>query len=285
MSNPTKKHIQKNIIDIKEELPKKQKQVCDYLVEHYDSIETYTLSDLSHKADVGVSTIMRVVKALGFESYLELRKAIHKEVVATRATWWHMQKSFEDNQKEHILTDVWSEITKLLEQTITKSLMYEFDQAVELMVQSEKISVLGLRTSKAPAVYFGHLMEEFYPHIIQLSHESDFIYDRASRLTEKDTLVLVANAPYTIQSVEVAKFLHERGVSIILITDLPSCPAASYSSIVLNTKSSKNQYTILPAIALLESLVIEFGRNKSDTSISHLDELGKVLRERNITSS
>ncbi|WP_253934208.1 MurR/RpiR family transcriptional regulator [Halobacillus sp. A1] len=106
---------------------------------------------------------------------------------------------------------------------------------------------------------FGHLMEEFYPHIMQLTHESHFIYDRASRLTDKDTLILVANAPYTTQSVKVAKFLHKRGVSIILITDLPSCPAASYSSIVLNTKSSEKQYTILPAIALLESLVIEFG--------------------------
>ncbi|WP_040983940.1 MurR/RpiR family transcriptional regulator [Oceanobacillus jeddahense] len=274
--------VLKSILNIKEDLPKKQKQLCDYMVENFESLEMYTLSELSQKANVGVSTIMRVIKEIGFESYKELRKQIHEEVTSSRTTWWHMQKSFENIKESHVLTDVWKEVNDLVEQTITKAIMSEFDRAVKLMLQSRNISILGLRSSKASAIYFGHLLEEFYPNIIQLSHESDLIYDRVFRLTENDLLVLVNNAPYTKLSVEIAKFCYDRQIPVILITDNLSGPASSYSSIVLHTRGSEKQYSIIPTIAILESLVIEFGREKSDTSISQLEELGNILSKRNI---
>ncbi|WP_179134562.1 MurR/RpiR family transcriptional regulator [Oceanobacillus timonensis] len=280
--NDQQQEVLKRILHVKEDLPKRQKQLCDYMVEHFEELEMYTLSELSKEANVGVSTIMRVMKEIGVESYKELRKQIHEEVTASRTTWWHMQKSFENTKESHVLTDVWKEVNDLVEKTITKSMMSEFDRAVELMLQSKNINILGLRSSKASAIYFGHLLEEFYPDVTQLSHESDLIYDRVFRLTENDVLILIINAPYTKLSVEIAKFCYDCQIPIILITDYLSGPAASYSSIILHTKSSEKQYSIIPTIAILESLVIAFGREKSDTSISQLEALGNMLSKSNI---
>lgn len=285
MNDNRKREILDSLLSIKEDLPKKQKQLCNFLIENFTSLEMYSLSELSHRANVGVSTIMRVIKKIGFESYKDLKKEIHEEVISSRPTWWHMERSFEENDENHVLASVSKEVTALLGETVTKTNIDKFNHAIAIMSRSHKIGLLGLRSSKAAVNYFGYLMEGFYPDIVQLSNDSDLIYDRIFKFTENDILILVINTPYTKLSIEVAKFCHERGVPIVLITDLLSNPAASYSTVIINTKSSENQYSIIPTIAVLESLVIEFGRTHSDTSVSQLHEMGRLLNEKNITGS
>ncbi|MED4137202.1 hypothetical protein P4652_02880, partial [Priestia megaterium] len=61
------------IINIKDSLPKKQRQLCDYILKNYQSMGLITVKELSDNAKVGVSTIMRTVNALGYNHFNDLR--------------------------------------------------------------------------------------------------------------------------------------------------------------------------------------------------------------------
>src|SRR5699024_465373 len=98
-----------------------------------------------------------------------------------------------------------------------------------------------------------------------------------------DILILIDNAPFTSIAIEVAKFCHEHNYPLILITDHLSSEAATYSTVTIDTVASQKQYSVIPTLFLLESLVIELGRRTSDTSITHLQELSKILEDKNIT--
>lgn len=280
------KNVLEEIIIIKETLPKKQKEFCDYLIENYNTIGMSTISDLAKAASVGTTTIVRTTKALGFNSFNDLRNELHQLTISNSLpTWWHMQKSFvpEHGEENNSILDTWPEIVRLLNLTINNTFINNFHEAINLMLNSSKINILGLRASKGPAIYFGHLLEEFYPHIRQLSNDSEFVFDRILQFNKGDILLLIAHSPYSTQSIKAAKFCHEQNHPIILITDLLSCPIAPYATIILKTESSIKQYSIAPTIALLESIVIELGRQTADSSLKTLEILGNTLKDNDIT--
>jgi hypothetical protein len=62
------------------------------------------------------------------------------------------------------------------------------------------------------------------------------------------------------KTIEAAQFCHERGIKIILLTDHLTCPIAQYASVVLKTEPSEQQHSIVPAISIIEAIVIEMGQ-------------------------
>lgn len=66
------------------------------------------------------------------------------------------------------------------------------------MLESDQLYILGMRSSKALALYFEYVAERFYPHIRQLSLEEEFVYDRiAINTTPKDVLLVYSVWPCT----------------------------------------------------------------------------------------
>lgn len=274
-----------NLINERKSLPKKQKKLCDYLIENYHSVGVLTIAELSEAAGVGTTTVMRLIKSLGYESYSDIKKGIHDASIQnTPSAWWHLQESFKNTvQNENTLTQCLEETKTILHQTVTPSLINEFEFAIQLLLKAKKVSILGLRSSKGLAIYFAHLLEEFYPEVQQLSHDTEFIYDRLLRFTDDDVLLVIDNAPSTTIGIEATQFCYENNKSVILVTDHLASPATSYASVNLKTQASSKQYSVLPTILLLESLVIELGRRTSGTSIAKLQEVSDLLRAKNIT--
>ncbi len=280
--------ILEKIIDIKESLPKKQRHLCDYIIENYQSIGMMTVAELSQKANVGTSTVMRIMKHLGYESFNDMRRDMHKETINTNlSTWWHMQESFKRDTNEGLdtLSQSWSETLTVMNKTINSTLIENFHQAIDVISKAKRVNILGLRSSKAPAIYYEMLMEGFNSKTRQLSYDSDLIFDKILQFEEGEILFLITNSPYTARSMEAAKFCYDQGHPIILLTDHLSCPITPFANVLLKTEASKQQYTITPTITLIESIVIEVGRRMSGTSIEHLDKLGELLENKGITRS
>lgn len=86
----------------------------------------------------------------------------------------------------------------MLENLCTPSNISQFEAAIQLMLESDQLYILGMRSSKALALYFEYVAERFYPHIRQLSREEEFVYDRiAINTTSKDVLLVYSVWPCT----------------------------------------------------------------------------------------
>ncbi|WP_235886281.1 MurR/RpiR family transcriptional regulator [Paenibacillus cymbidii] len=278
-------NIMSTIIARKDSFPKKQKMLCNYIVEQYQSIGFLTVKELADAAGVGTTTVMRLVQMLGFSSYVSMRKAIHDVTLQSAPyTWWTMEKSFNRRgvDMNETLPQVWQEITDVLGKSFSTTLQDNFNKAVDLLLEASVVNILGLRASRSIADYFHYVLEEFYPKTNQLSFDSEMLFDRILRFKADEILFVITFYPYVNKTIEAAQFCHERGNKIVLLTDHLSCPIARYASVVLKTEPSKQQYSIVPAVSVLEALVIELGRRTSETSINSLKELGAVLKKNKI---
>ncbi|MDT8862873.1 MurR/RpiR family transcriptional regulator [Alkalihalobacillus sp. MEB130] len=276
------------IVDIKDSLPKKQRKLCDYILKNYLSMGLITIKELADNAGVGISTVMRTINALGYENFNDLRKDIYDESVPS-VSKWTLKKSLTEIPTEGegvpTLVKVWKESVDLLEKSLDSNLFDNFGDAVDLIVKSSYINVLGTRPYKATSLYFEQLLGEFYPKIRQLSLDVDVVYDRILQLEKDEILVVFAFEPYTNLIIEAVKLTYEQGNRILLITDHISCPVISYASVTLKVEVSEEQFSIVPIIALLDALVIEIGKRSPEESINKLKKLEKTLQEKNITFS
>ncbi len=273
------------LLDKRSTLPKKQEKLCNFMIENIQTVGIMTIAELASAADVGTTTVMRLLKNLGYDSYSDVKKELlDASIQSPHNAWWHLQESMKaKNLGDHTLAEVNSEGKNLLEQTLSPALISNFDKAVKLILEAGRVNVFGARSNKGLAIYFGYLLEEFYPDVKQLSFDADYIFDRILRFGSEDILLLIDNAPFTSIAIEAAKFCHEHNHPIILITDHLSSEASSYAAVTLDTKASKKQYTVMPTLFLLESLIIELGRKTSETSIAHLQKLSSILENKKVT--
>ncbi len=276
------------IINIKDSLPKKQRQLCDYILKNYQSIGMITVKGLADNAKVGVSTVMRAINALGYDNFNDFRKDIFNESLPADSKWT-LKESLTEVQKEGseapTLVKVWEESVNLLNKSLDSNLMENFRHAIDFIVKSSYINVLGTRPYKATALYFDQLLGEFYSNIKQLSHDTEVIYDKILQFKKDEILVVFAFEPYTNLVIEAVKLAYEQGNSIILITDYISCPIISYASVILKVEVSEVQFSVIPTMALIDALVIEIGKRSSEESIKKLNKLEKTLTEKNVTFS
>lgn len=288
MSLDNQKTTTNKIVEIKDSLPKKQRQLCDYILKNYQSIGLITVKELADNAKVGISTVMRTINALGYENFNDLRKDIYDESFSSESRWT-LKKSITDIQKEEggvsTLVQVWKESVNLLNKSLDSNLMENFGIAIDIIEKASYINVLGTRPYKATALYFEQLLGEFFYRIKQLSHDTEVVFDRILQFEKDEILVVFAFEPYTNRVIDGVKLAYEQGNSIILITDYISCPIISYASVTLKVEVSKEQFSVVPIIALLEALVIEIGKRSSAESIKKLKRLEKTLIEKNVLFS
>ncbi|WP_085990852.1 MurR/RpiR family transcriptional regulator [Oceanobacillus senegalensis] len=283
MSNES---ILNHLISIKDDLPKKQQIVCNYIIENYQELSVLSITELAKRIGVGQTTVMRFMKSAGYDSYNDFKKQFHYFTInSTKPTWWHLEKSLTHaGEKDGTLNQTWNEVLTLLDQSMSQQLIDTFDKAVDLIINSSTVNLLGLRTSKAATYYFEYMLSEFYPNVRQLSYDSDFIYDRILHLDKDNVLIVIALSPYTTLTLDIAEYCYKQDIPIILITDHLSCSISNYATYIFPIKSSDVQYSIVPVITLIEALVIEIGQRTSKHSIKRLNKLNKLLTDKNITT-
>ncbi|MEC1719011.1 MurR/RpiR family transcriptional regulator [Schinkia azotoformans] len=278
-------NILDKIISLKESLPNKQKKLCDYVLQHHQDIGLLTVKELAEKADVGTTTVLRFVKLLGFDSFFDLRKEFHNIQKDYSDKWESVQRSFGgngENKEFKILSSVWHEGMHILDQSLNPQLVEGFNQAMELIVNADRINLLGLRPYKAVALYLEVLIEEFHSKTRQLSFDGESMFDRILQFEKNEVFIIFSFSPYVQRTIEAASIAYEKSIPIILITDYLSCPIASFSNVILKLEPSEKHFSIIPIIALVEAIVIELGKRKSKTAIPKIRTLVETLKEKKI---
>lgn len=264
----------------------KQNIICDYVLENAESISLMTAKELALNAGVGEATLFRFLKEVGYDNFSDFKSDIHNySINSEKASYWQMKAMLESSQDisdNEVLFSTISKSLNLLEKSIDIDIIKDFHAAANMILDSPTTGVLGLRSSKAMALYFEYLLIPFFTKVQQLSHDEHFIFDRIKQFEPGSVLFIITTYPNTLKTIKAAKFCHDLGYRIVLLTNSISCPILSYADISLIMPKSKEVFTIIPLIAMLESLANEIGRKLAPDSTNKLDELDDILTKYNI---
>ena len=257
--------VLEQIIKIKDAVPKKQRILCNYLALNYEKIGVMTVAELAENAGVGSTTVMRLVQLLGFDSYTTFKKALAQESLLKNTTPYRSLRQ---------------EFSRTSETASRDTFHMAIADAIQLMLESDQLYILGMRSSKALALYFEYVAERFYPHIRQLSREEEFVYDRiAINTTPKDVLLVYSVWPCTKKTIRVAELAHNLGIPMILITNTSLNPLVKIADVVIDTNSVNHPSGDTALMLVTEALMSELGRRTAPESTKNIEKIEQALND------
>jgi len=275
------------------EFSQRQRMVCLFIIAEYQRVAFLTVEQLAEEAQVSAATVVRTVAHLGYDSYGALQDEIQELLLMTRTSlWWQLEESWKEEASEFsseegdLLFRVIATNAESIRNSLSLHLAEEFTRAVECLASAEHIALLGMRSSRGAIMYAFSLLQQFRKNVSCPSLQgADEIYAPLMDLTPRDAvLALSVGGPhYAVSTVEAVRFAHERSVKVVLITNDLACPAVAWADHVLCVSATKEHYSVVPAITLLEALVVALGKHSREEAVEKLRALEKVLGEKKLT--
>jgi DNA-binding MurR/RpiR family transcriptional regulator len=277
-----------------EHFPVQQKLVCKHILSNYQQVAFMTIEELGSSCGVSPATVVRTVSRLKYGSYHEMLRVIQEMLISTKTSlWWQIEKSWENREKPDleteklVLSEVARENVESIKRSLSSLLLDNFTQACDSLKKARKIAILGLRSTKGAALICYSLFHQFLDNVILPDHAgSDEMYADLVDLNPDDVLlaISVGGPHFAARTIDAVKYVHDRGIQVVLITTDMSCPAAPFADVILHVSTTEGHYSLVPVITIIDALVVEMGHHYRDKAIDKLRNLEKLLAKMKITT-
>ncbi len=279
--------IFQHIRNTKNQLPRQQRVVCEYILNNYHQVAFLTAEELAKSAGTGTATVLRTASNLGYENFRSVKEEIKKILFQSAIPPLdRLMDSFAKAETPDTLERVIKENIKNLETMKGEHLVSSFPRAVKLISEARRIYIFGLRSTRGLAVYLHALLHQFLPDIYMIdSTGSDNMMEVLSDMNENDVLIsLMAGSPhYTRRTIYAVQYAHNNSIPTVLITNSLSSSAAPLATELLLAPQNTSHYSTVSLITIIDALVVEVGHKRSDTARKKLEKLSTLLVDYDIS--
>lgn len=246
--------MQKTTLKIKLFYPKMgkaEKKIADWIIENPNGLIPLSITELAEKCGCGEATIVRFAKRLDFGGYQELKISLAREEGSSELT---NGITTADSCYE-IFDKVSNDIYCSLELTKSSLNQQDLEDAANLILNANQISIYGLGNSAAVALDFQHKLLRAGCRAVAFSDNHMQVIS-AAHLTHSDVAIGISHSGSSKDIVDALKIAHERGAKTISITNKGKSPIVKVSDIALFTASDETQYSILGLNSRISQLAI-----------------------------
>lgn len=259
---------------------KGQKQIAQFIIEHYDKAAFMTAAKIGETVDVSESTVVRFASSIGYSGFPELQKALQvliKNKLTTVQRIGLDDDMIDDTDKLHkkIIKNEMNNMRSLYESIDTKAL----DQATEIILNANRVYILGLRTSSTLSNYLGFYLDVMIDNVKVLNNSSiNSIYEEIIRVKEDDALIVISYPRYSKITIDAAKFIKERNAKIIAITDTESSPVYGLSDVALLAKSNIVSFvdSLVVPLCMINNLITNISLREKDDVVEYYNRLEQL---------
>lgn len=265
----------------------RQATLCQYILENYQQVAFWSVEELSQHSGISAATVVRTVKSLGFSNYHEMLKCFEKLIIDTKTSiFWETEMSW-DGSHEQIASLAWvsKDSIQAIRNTMTPNLLIEIKKATDRLERARRIYIIAVRSSRAVSTFFYCMLAQTFDNIHIIHYGGDELYDHLVDLNDSDAIVAISlgGPHYTRTTVQAVKYAHRNKVPTILISNDPSSPAVEYADVKLLAAQTKQHYSVIPALIIVETLLVELGQRKKPAAVKKLHRLEAVLTDEHIT--
>ncbi len=200
-------------------------KVADWVITNTEMAATLTSQELADRVGVSQSCIVKFTQKIGFKGYGQFKLALSEEIGRKRANQdapLHSNILSEDSTAI-ILQKLVKFKTDALFQTTNALSVENFEQAVNLIDQSQRVQIVGLGASALSGKDLGYKLLKLGITAIAES-DSHAQIAIARTLTPQDVQIVISFSGNTKESIVAASAAKEKGAQVIAL----SSPRKSY---------------------------------------------------------
>lgn len=217
-----------------DDFPKRLKQCAGFTRRHLHLIAVSTVSDMAQACEVAPSVYMRFCQALGFSGYSEMQALFRARYTELRPNYDMRLASLREEGAlgtSRLLADFAEAGHKsllLLGNTVTH---HAVDRVARGMAGARVVHLVGLRRAFSVVSNMAYILDQL--GVPAALHFGAGMLDSGKSILQGDVLFAVTYAPFSEETVRLARQVAERGITVYGLTDTEQCPLAESASDLL----------------------------------------------------
>lgn len=279
------------LLTIKQRCPrmsKSHKKIAAYIQKNFERIPEMSAIKIARLMDVSEATVVRFAMSLGFEGYLEFRKALRDEVNNKLTTVERIDMSLEnemskDSQIEVIRSVLTSDIKNVSE--TLNSLDYEsLDKCADVIQNARKVILIGFRTTFYLAEHLGYYLNLILDDVRTVGPVGIDTFEELIKVDERDVVIAMSFPRYAQRTYDVAKFLSSKTPHIVAITDREAAPINGFAEHHLYAKSDVYSFvdTMVAPLSMINALIVAVSLKNIENTKKTFQELEEVWHKNTI---
>jgi DNA-binding MurR/RpiR family transcriptional regulator len=209
------------------------------------------------------STFSRLARALGFESYEELRE-LSRDAIGRRAVTFSdkaRRLRARDDADDAALNDVLNQQAAAsiqnIEDTANAIPPEKLRQVAKTLAKARRVTLLGSLASRGVVDYMNYLAGWLSDRWSLANESGPSMAMAVADATPEDAFVLVSKPPFARLSMRAAQMAAEKGAFVLVITDTHTCPALEFASasFIVPTDSPHFFSSYVSTLLLIETLM------------------------------
>ena len=241
------------------DLSVKLREAADFVLANEMDVATRSLRSISSASGVSPATLSRLARAIGYETYEELREVCRKSVggrtslFSERAQKLKTAENATESMYERQASACISNISGLAD-SLDKD---RFQNAVTALGGARSVVLFGAFGSSGIVEYMAYLANYFSTNWTLAGRMGASLGASLASLTPEDVLLVITKHPYADRAVRATQAAQSIGAKTIVISDSHTCPAIKYATFPFIVPSDSPQFfsSYAATLALMESMI------------------------------
>ena len=266
-------------------LSKGHKKIADYIMVNYDKAAFMTAAKLGATVGVSESTVVRFAAELGFSGYPALQSDLQELIRSKLTSVQRMQSASVRIAQDEILETVLNADSAMIKATLDQTSKENFNRAVAAINKARNIYILGVRSAATLANFLAFYFRPVYDNVVLVdSARASEVFEQLFRIDERDICIAISFPRYSNQTINALHFIHDKGATVISITDSELSPIAKFADHLLIARSTMASFvdSLVAPLSLINALIVAATFNRRSEVYDNLNELEKIYDEYNI---
>ncbi len=270
------------------ELPTQLQIVARVIVDHPYEVGVQTMRTLATQADVHPNSFVRLARHLGFSGYDQMRERFRDFVRSgpgsseNRAAG--LQAMEQRGGSATVVAEMLQSTLNNLEQLTNAKDLDKLDTAVNWLMESERVFVLGLGSSYPLAYNFWYVARMIRPNFILIPRHGSLPMDDIVTINPSDLIFSMTFQPYRMDVIETQEFASQQGARTIGLSDSPASPIYRKADLGIHSPTHTAQFfhSNSAVIAILETLCALLVAKGGGEAIQHVEKFNQLRWESGI---
>ena len=274
-----------------EKLPsmsKGQRKIAEYIAKNYDKAVFMTASRMGKEVGVSESTVVRFASLLGYEGYPAFQKAMEEMVQDKLNSIQKIEIAAGKMTRQEVLETVLKADAEKIRLTLDTIDREAFELAVDTILESKRIYVIGIRSCAPLASFLGFYLNLMFRDVTIVStNNSSEIFEQMMRIDDEDCLIGISFPRYSMRTLKALEFANSRNAKVITITDSKNSPMNLYSSCNLLARSDMASIvdSLVAPLSVINALIVSLCMKKQQNVIETLESLEEIWNEYQVYGS
>ncbi|MDH5749435.1 MAG: MurR/RpiR family transcriptional regulator [Rhodospirillales bacterium] len=248
-----------------------------------DDVALMSMRSLAASAGVHPSTMVRLARIYGYDSYTDFREMFQLRLRDRPAGYLARAKDLQargaEGGKAELLMEVLSSNSNNLRNTFEGNDTRQFIACARALSKARKIYVVGLRSVYPVSFFFYYSCHMFRGNAVLLEGPGGTFADNLREFGPQDVIFAISFEPYTYETVRAVEYAKDRGGKAVVLTDSPVSPLAKNADhmLIIRNESPSFYHSISAAMATAEALISLLVAEGGDEALASIEESEKQL--------